>query len=194
MFTGLVEAVGEVIEISSRRLVLRPPNGWSGEVQRGESVAVDGCCLTAIPDLNRLTFDLSEETLRRTTLAELGPGSFVNLERSLATNGRLGGHFVLGHVDATATLRLIQPSDRSQQLTFEVDSSFDRYLVDKGSIALAGVSLTVVTPVKGHFDVWLIPETLERTTLGRLEIGQRLNVEFDILAKHVEKLLESRLG
>lgn len=194
MFTGLVQAVGEVAELTKARLTLTLPSEWTDGIQHGESIAVNGCCLTAIPIERHLAFDISEETLRRTALSDLRTSSRVNLERALRATDRLGGHFVLGHVDSTAELVSVEDHPNSRRMTFQVDPSMDRLLIDKGSIALDGISLTIVTPSDGSFDVWIIPETLARTNLADRNVGDRVNVEFDVLAKHVERLLEARLS
>ncbi|MBV6458619.1 MAG: Riboflavin synthase [Fimbriimonadaceae bacterium] len=194
MFTGLVQAVGEVAEQSTFEFTLAWPPGWEGVIARGESIAVDGCCLTAMPNERGIAFDLSEETVKRTTLGTVSKGTLVNLERALLAGDRLGGHFVLGHIDATAELVATREHPHARQLTFRVDPELDRLLIDKGSVALAGISLTVVTPSNGQFDVWIIPETWERTNLSRRTVGDRVNVEFDVLAKHVERLMEARLS
>lgn len=194
MFTGLVQAIGSVIELSSGRLTLSLPEDLKGYVLHGESIAVDGCCLTAIPEPDRIHFDLSEETLRRTTLGSLETGDHVNLERALLASDRLGGHFVLGHVDTTAHIAAIAEHPKSWQLTFELDPIFDRLLFDKGSIAVSGISLTVVTPLSGRFEAWIIPETWTKTTLSERKVGDTVNIEFDVLAKHVERLMEARIA
>lgn len=188
MFTGIVEAVGEVVS-AGPRLVIRA----EFSVFAGESVAVNGCCLTHIGGKD-LCFELSNETLSRTTLGELRPGDAVNLERALAVGDRLGGHFVSGHVDAVARVIEVRPEAIGKTLVVEIPPGGERYFVDKGSVALDGVSLTVVRPVEGRFEVALVPHTLERTTLGRVEAGQRLNVEYDLVARYLEGLLAPYRG
>jgi riboflavin synthase len=158
----------------------------------GESVAVNGVCLTVVDFADGLDFDLSSETIDRSNLGDLRTGDFVNLERAMTLGDRLGGHIVQGHVDATATITDIQPVDESTIFRFELPNSGGRYLVDKGSIALDGISLTVVRPERSRFEAWIIPHTLANTNLGHRLIGDRVNVEYDVLAKHVEQLLAYR--
>jgi riboflavin synthase len=197
MFTGLVEETG-VIEAFHRkegasRLVLRAGR-LGAECAEGESVAVNGCCLTvaARPAVGRLEFDLLEETLRCTNLGRLEAGSVVNLERALAANGRLGGHFVQGHVDCVAAVRAWEPVGLDYRLEIELPGEFARYMVQKGSIAVDGISLTAAEVKKESFVVWIIPHTRERTNLAEGRAGALVNLEFDMLAKYVEKILQGR--
>ncbi len=195
MFTGIVQATARVAALEGGRLSVEPPDGaWPGDpIRAGESVAVDGCCLTAVAD-GDLTFDLSPETLARTTLGGLRPGRRVNLERAMTPASRFGGHLVQGHVDAAGSLAAVRPDGNSVVLTFRTPPT--RYLVDKGSVAVAGVSLTVVSPRRDihgadgarEFDVWTIPFTLAHTTLGDLAPGDPVNLEWDEIAKWVERL------
>ena len=187
MFTGIIQAFAPVLTVGSGRLsVALPQDAWSGDpIRAGESVAVDGCCLTTVSD-GALAFDLSSETLARTTLGSLVPGKRVNLERAMTPASRFGGHLVQGHVDATGELVGRREEGNSVVLTFRGPTS--RYLVDKGSVAIAGVSLTVVEPRGETFDVWTIPHTLAQTTLGDLAPGDRVNLEWDEVAKWVERL------
>jgi len=183
-----------VVSFGEMRLMLGVPqvDDWE-EWQLGESLAVNGCCLTVV-EANRqasgevlLAFDLSEETLRRTNLGECRPGTRVNLERAMRPSDRFGGHIVQGHVDAVGEVVSVTPTDASHVYRFRVPD--DQYLIDKGSIALNGVSLTVVDPKDGLFEVWVIPHTLQETNLGDLREGSRVNVEYDVIAKHVERLV-----
>ena len=211
MFTGLVEACVEIRRATPqgsglRLQVPRPTPGY--EAQRGDSVAVSGCCLTvagfARPDgrdaspgeaaaTADLLFDLSAETLSRTWFGSARPGSWVNLERSLRLGDRLGGHLVSGHVDGLArVLALTATGDGGARLEVEVDPGLERYLVPKGSIALDGISLTVVEPSGARFWVALIPQTLAVTSLGRARPGARLHAEADMVGKWIERLLEER--
>jgi riboflavin synthase len=197
MFTGLVEETG-VIEAFHRkegasRLVLRAGR-LGAECTEGESVAVNGCCLTVAtpPADGLLEFDLLEETLRRTNLGRLEVGSMVNLERALAANGRLGGHFVQGHVDCVAAVRACEPVGLDYRLEIELPGEFARYIVQKGSIAVDGISLTVAEVKKESFVVWIIPHTRERTNLAEGRAGALVNLEFDMLAKYVERILRNR--
>lgn len=193
MFTGLVEALGEVVraedEAAGRRITVSWP-GRSGPLALGESVAVNGCCLTVVADDgDRFTVQAGPETLRRTNLGEKRPGDPVNLERSLRVGDRLGGHFVQGHVDATAALRTRRAEGDWEFLAFDIDPAWTPLMVPKGSIAVDGVSLTLVDVEPAGFSLMLIPHTLAVTTLGTLEPGARVNIEADMLAKHVRKLL-----
>ena len=187
MFTGIVQTTATVASLSRGRLVVElPDDAWANDpIAAGESVAVNGCCLTALAD-GGLAFDLSPETLDRTSLGRLVSGSRVNLERAMTLSSRFGGHIVQGHVDATGELVSARPEGNSVVLRFRGPSS--RYLVDKGSVAVDGVSLTVVGPHEGEFDVWTIPFTLAHTTLGDLRPGDRVNLEWDEVAKWVERL------
>ncbi len=174
------------------RMVLSSPTpDW--DVGRGESVAVSGVCLTAVGDRGPgadIVFDLSEETLECSWFGDLAPGRTVNLERSLQLGDRLGGHLVSGHVDGVGTIEAIEdPGDGGRLFRFRVPPELERYLIEKGSINLDGISLTVVEPVGPLFAVAVIPETLEVTSLGSAELGQRVNLEADLVGKWIEKLL-----
>jgi len=194
VFTGLVEAVVEVRAVGRRAggalLDVERPATF-GDVARGESISVSGVCLTAVPgvEAGRLRFDVSAETLERSTLGALRPGDAVNLERALAVGGRLGGHVVQGHVDATAPVTRLERSGEFWTLGVRLDPSFARYVVEKESVALDGVSLTVASLAEEELTVAVIPETFRATTLGRRRAGALLNVEVDVLAKYVERLL-----
>lgn len=200
MFTGLVEALGKVerlvAEGAGRRLVVAWPGlSASGDpLALGESLAVNGCCLTVVASeqgSDRFDLQAGPETLLRTNLGDLSPGDPVNLERALRVGDRLGGHFVQGHVDATATLAERRTVDDWEFLGFEHEPNWSALMVPKGSIALDGVSLTLVDVAPGRFSVMLIPHTLAVTTLGTLRVGNRVNLECDMLAKHVRSLLEA---
>ncbi len=193
MFTGLVEALGKVEAIATENAGQRLTLCWPGldaPLAIGESVAVNGCCLTVVASQNT-TFQVQAgpETLVRTNLGDKTAGDRVNFERSLRAGDRLGGHFVQGHVDLTATLRQRRPEGEWEFLAFELDPAWTRLLVPKGSIAVDGVSLTLVEVGADGFSVMLIPHTLAVTTLGLLRPGDRVNIEIDILAKHVARLL-----
>lgn len=193
MFTGLVEALGRVeaveVEGSGRRLAL----AWAAlrePMALGESVAVNGCCLTVVEAAgDRFVVQAGPETLLRTNLGSKGSGDRVNLERSLRVGDRLGGHFVQGHVDATAELVERRTDGEWEFLGFRVGREWTRLMVAKGSIAVDGVSLTLVDVGAEGFSVMLIPHTLSVTTLGGLKAGDRVNIEVDMLAKHVARLL-----
>jgi riboflavin synthase len=195
MFTGLIADLGSVaaVERDGDGATLTIATRLAGEVGEGDSVAVNGVCLTAT-DVDRESFraQAMEETLRRSSLGALRPGAKVNLELALPADGRLGGHIVQGHVDGTGAIAEIHPEGFARVLAIDAGGSLTRYLVEKGSVAVDGVSLTVSALHDGGFSVSLIPETLERTTLGGAAVGDRVNLEADILAKHVERLMEAR--
>jgi riboflavin synthase len=198
MFTGLVEALGQVerivVENAGKRLTLAWPGLSAGDpLLLGESVAVNGCCLTVVeaePGGGRFDVQAGPETLLRTNLGDKVAGDPVNLERALRVGDRLGGHFVQGHVDATAALRERRPVGEWEFLAFDLDPAWSPLMVAKGSIAVDGVSLTLVDVEPGRFSVMLIPHTLAVTTLGSLRPGDRVNIETDMLAKHVRELLK----
>lgn len=189
MFTGIVQAVGHLGEPEAQALWVHAPDAWPGEpFQIGESIAVSGCCLT-VTQHDRgpewLRFDVTEETLRRTSLGARKAGDPVNLERAMRASDRFGGHIVQGHVDGVGRFL----GSEGERYRFQAPPEGARFLIDKGSISIEGVSLTVVDPVDDRFDVWLIPHTLEVTNLGSLKPGDPVNMEYDVLAKHVEALL-----
>jgi riboflavin synthase len=198
MFTGLVEALGRVERVENeglgRRFTLSWPNfgASSNPLSLGESIAINGCCLTVIAaDSDGDTFDVQAgpETLLRTNLGSANVGDPLNLERALRVGDRLGGHFVQGHVDTTASLVERRREGDWEFLAFALDPAWSPLLVPKGSIAVDGVSLTLVDVGAGHFSVMLIPHTLAVTTLGTLIPGGRVNIETDMIAKHVRKLM-----
>ena len=197
MFTGLIADLGSVmaLERNGAGATLRIGTRLAGELERGDSVAVNGVCLTAT-DIGEGGFAAAAmiETLRRSALDTLEPGARVNLELALRADGRLGGHVVQGHVDGTGTIGEIRGEGSSIARVLRIDSEpgLSRYLVEKGSIAVDGVSLTVSALHEDGFEVSLIPETLERTNLGEAAVGDRVNLEVDVLAKHVERLMEAR--
>ncbi|GAA3868479.1 riboflavin synthase [Streptomyces sedi] len=193
MFTGIVEELGEVVAVErlgdSARLRLRAATVVE-DAAHGSSIAVNGVCLTVVEwDDAGFTADVMAETLDRSNLAGLAPGDVVNLERPMALGGRLGGHLVQGHVDGTAEVLTREPGERWESVTFTLPSRLARYVVEKGSITVDGVSLTVVEAGPDRFAVGLIPTTLDLTTLGRRRPGDLVNLEVDLLAKHVERLL-----
>ena len=196
MFTGIIEELGEVVGLDplpdAARLRLRAPEVAS-DLNVGDSIAVDGVCLT-VADLADFDFlvDVMGETLRRSTLAAVTPGSRVNLERAARVDGRLGGHVVQGHVDGTGAVVARTSSTHWDDVEISLPPSLARYVVEKGSIAVDGISLTVTAVADTSFSVGLIPTTLERTTLGRKQVGDPVNLEVDVLAKYVERLLEAR--
>ena len=196
MFTGIVEELGEVVAFEPRgdsaSLTVRCPVVVKG-TRRGDSVAVNGVCLT-VTDVADETFsaDVIRETLERSSLGALAPGSGVNLERPLTFDGRLGGHLVQGHVDGTGRLLSREPGERWESVRISMPGDLARYVVAKGSIAVDGVSLTVVDAAKDAFTVSLIPTTLALTTLGAKRPGELVNLEVDVVAKYVESLLGRR--
>jgi riboflavin synthase len=196
MFTGLIADLGSVsaLELTGAGARLRIATRLAGQLQEGDSIAVDGVCLTAT-DVREGSFEAEamSETLTRSSLGELRAGARVNLELPLRAEDRLGGHVVQGHVDGTGTVAEIRQEGIAQVLEIETDPRLARYLVEKGSVALNGVSLTVSALGEHGFAVSLIGETLRRTNLGALEAGSRVNVEVDVLAKHVERLMAARL-
>jgi len=188
MFTGIVIEQG-VVEAAPPQLVLRAPQ-VAADVAIGDSVAVDGCCLTVTAvDGPRLQFDAVPETLRRTTLGGFAPGSTVNLEPALRAGDRMGGHVVQGHVDGIGELVSGEPEGEAVNLTFAAPEPVLRYVIEKGSITVNGVSLTVTGFDEATFSVSIIPHTREVTNLGGLEPGDRVNLEADIFGKYVERLL-----
>lgn len=196
MFTGIIEETGRVAAF------VRGSDSWQlqiaaqsvlAEVKLGDSVAVNGCCLTVVKfDSAHLWFDVLEETRRLTNFALIVPGALVNLERSLRADSRLGGHFVSGHVDALGRVEVFEPRGKDHYLRVAVPAGFSHYLVYKGSVAIDGISLTVAEVAGDSFAVWLIPHTLAATNLRSKKAGEMVNLEFDLLAKYVEKITTSR--
>ncbi len=191
MFTGLVAETAQVISLENRghgqsELTLRAP-GFSAAAKVGDSIAVNGCCLTLMAAENDLLcFDLLDETLRLTNLAH---AQLVNLEPALAASGRFGGHLVQGHIDCTAAICALDEIGADHRLEIELPSAFARYIVKKGSIAIDGISLTVAEVHAQKFVVWIIPHTFAETNLRAARTGDLVNLEFDLLAKYVERLL-----
>ena len=189
MFTGLVREVGTVVSMQDGRLVLEAPQ-TARDAQLGDSIAVDGVCLTVVACADStLSFDTVPETLARTSLGALDHGSRVNLEPSLRAGDAMGGHIVQGHVDAVASVRSIDAEGDGRRMWFDAPADLLRYVVEKGSIAVSGTSLTVAGTDGGGFAVALIPHTLAATNLGALKPGDGVNLEVDVLAKYVERLL-----
>lgn len=197
MFTGIIETLGEVIAVE-------PGDGSSTLTVRGEvvdgaaigdSIAVNGVCLTATSiEGDDFTADVMAETLRRTTLGALTPGDAVNLERAATAATRLGGHLVQGHVDGVGRLTRRAPSGAFDEVSIELPADLLPYVVEKGSVAVDGISLTVMAVHGSEITIGLIPETLQRTTLGRRGTGDEVNIEVDVIAKYVERLLETRFA
>lgn len=199
MFTGLVEGRGTVRilkqEPAGLRLTVEPEADCFtvDEISIGDSIALCGCCLTVVQISEAgLDFEAGEETLSKTTLGQLREGQFVNLERSLAVGSRLGGHFVQGHVDGVAKVSRIDRNDEWVDMWFEVPTEMTKLMVPKGSIAVDGISLTLVHVEPDRFSVALIPHTLEVTTLGERAEGDCVNIELDVLGKYVAKLLSGK--
>lgn len=197
MFTGLVEGQGRISNLHSDGpaidLVIEAPTELGENCNIGDSVAINGCCLTVVKiDNNHWTFQAGAETLSKTNLGNLTEGDTVNLERPLPVDGRLGGHFVQGHVDGVGTVDAIETDGEWTSIWFRVPPELARLMVPKGSIAVDGISLTVVDAEQNRFSVALIPHTLEVTTLGTRKIGDTVNIETDILGKYVQKLMETK--
>jgi riboflavin synthase len=195
MFTGIVEEIGEVLAVRENAdVVVLTVRGATvtSDAHHGDSIAVNGVCLTVIdPDGatdGTFTVELVPETLKRSSLAAVGTGTRVNLERALPVTGRLGGHIVQGHVDGISALVSRSPGERSDELVFSLAPEIARYVAEKGSIAVDGVSLTVAAVTSDTFTVALIPTTLEHTTLGTRKPGDTVNIEVDVLAKYLERL------
>ncbi len=191
MFTGLIQAVGSLaLRETGYAVVSYPAAAWEDPFQLGESVSVSGCCLTVVGDRDsKLFFNLSEETIAKTTLGVLAVGAPLNLERAVRPTDRMGGHIVQGHVDGLGAVLGIKPEGESRVFRFEVPSGYDRYLIGKGSVAVDGISLTTVNPSAGAFSSHVVPHTLEHTNLSSLKEGDSVNLEFDLLAKYIEKML-----
>jgi riboflavin synthase len=193
MFTGLIEEIGLVVWIRAvergTQLQLAAPS-IAADIRRGDSIAVNGCCLTVSTRRDQhLIFDLLEETLDRTNLRRLRRGSPVNLERALAADGRFGGHFVQGHIDCAASVLAFKQMRDGYRLEIELPPDFAHYVAYKGSIAVNGISLTVAEVSSNSFTVWIIPHTKRHTNLESLKVGEFVNLEFDLLAKYLERML-----
>jgi riboflavin synthase len=198
MFTGIVEEMGTIAAIThgerSAKLIVQTTIVHEG-VQLGDSIAVNGCCLTVVAiDDGALTFEAVPETLQRTNLGALQSGERVNLERSLAVGGRFGGHFVQGHIDGVGQILSIVPDDNALVFEIAVPPSLHRYFVEKGSVAVDGISLTVASVTAAGFTVWTIPHTRAVTTLGYRQAGDQVNLECDLLGKYIERLMDARLN
>lgn len=193
MFTGIITHLGRVIECTSDQLKISLPEGLQLEI--GSSLAVNGTCLTATQlEADAMMADVSPETWRKTMLGRLKPDDVVNLERPSKIGDTLDGHYVLGHVDTVGEVVAVEPEADSYLFTFRVDSAEDRYLVEKGSIALDGISLTIFNVDQGQFTVAIIPHTYEHTNLHEKQPGDSVNIEFDVLGKYTEKLLNAHLS
>jgi len=199
MFTGLVEEIGVVEELISLddalRIVVRAPK-VTQDASPGDSIAVDGVCLTVVDTITSGTFtaDVMRETLERSRIGAYAAGARVNLERALAAGQRMGGHIVQGHVDGRGELLARNPSEHWEVFRFSLPAALERYVVEKGSIAVNGTSLTVSAVGEDWFEVSLIPTTLRETTHGELAVGDAVNLEVDIVAKYVEKMVGARVN
>jgi riboflavin synthase len=196
VFTGIVEEQGSVTSVDdlvdASRLTIRGPLVTS-DASPGDSIAVNGVCLTVVEVLgDSFTADVMRETLQRSSLGKAVVGADVNLERAALVHSRLGGHIVQGHVDGTAQVASIEPSEHWTTLAFSLEPAIARYIAEKGSVAVDGVSLTVVAVGDASFSVSLIPTTLAVTTLGALVVGDIVNIEVDVIAKYVERLMQER--
>ena len=195
MFTGLIEEVGSVIAVraSDRGTQLQIAAQIAKNIRTGDSMAVNGCCLTLSSQRgDQLTFDLLEETIGRTNLKVLRPDTPVNLERALSADGRFGGHLIQGHVDCASPIFAFEERAGDHRLEVQLPAEFAHYVVSKGSIAVNGISLTVADVLPKSFVVWIIPHTKRHTNLDRAKAGDLMNLEFDILAKYVERMLSRR--
>jgi riboflavin synthase len=193
MFTGLIEEIGVVRAVtngeSSARIEITAP-GIGADAAIGDSISISGACLTVVSKDNAvLAFEAVPETLARTALKSAKSGDYVNLERALALGQRMGGHFVQGHVDGTGVLRSVRDEDNAKVLSVECPPELLRYMVPKGSVALDGISLTLVDVRREEFTVWIIPHTWDNTSLQYRKPGDILNIEVDMIARHIEKFL-----
>lgn len=193
MFTGIVEGIGQITEVDwlsdAARLRIAAP-GVLADANHGASIAVNGICLTIVDfDETSFTCDVMAETLRRSSLADVKVGDQVNVERAARVDSRLGGHIMQGHVDGTGVIRSIEPSEHWTVITIDVPAELRKYIVEKGSIAVDGVSLTVAGVDADGFSVSCIPTTLQATTLGSRQVGASVNIEVDVIGKYVEQLL-----
>ena len=193
MFTGLVEEMGEVVSREGARLVVSPRTALAG-TDPGSSLAVNGVCLTVVERGRAgLHFDLGPETLDRTALGDLGPGDDVNLERPLTLGGPVGGHLVQGHVDGVGVVTAMMREGETARLRIEwQEPALEALLIPQGSVAVDGVSLTVADLGRHAFEIMVIPHTLSHTTLGRLKVGRRVNLEMDMIGKYVQRFLSLR--
>jgi len=196
MFTGLIEEVGTVVALravgEAKQLEIAAPQ-LAGAIRVGDSVAINGCCLTvASRDGNQLRFDVLQESLDRTNLENLQSESRVNLELALSAGARFGGHFVQGHIDCAVPILGLDEAGADLRLEIELPSEFAKYVADKGSIAVNGISLTVAEVLPKSFAVWIIPHTKAQTNLAAARTGDLVNLEFDLLAKYVERMLDRR--
>lgn len=195
MFTGLIESTARITEFesSAKKAVLTLKHALRGKINLGDSIAVDGCCLTVVSNRRGLlTFELSDETLRLTKASTYRIGASVNIERAMRATARLGGHFVLGHVDGVGKVVGLKRSAGSLRVEIQAPQGFGRYLIQKGSVTIDGVSLTVSPKGRDRFCVYIIPHTEKLTTISSYERGTLVNLEADVLGKYVERLMARR--
>jgi len=196
MFTGLIESLGTVRSVETRgnyRVIKIAPDSSFRDMERGESIAVSGPCLTVVDyDADSFTVEASQETIGITTVKDWKAGDRVNLERALRADSRLGGHFVSGHIDGILKVKDVSRIGESMQITIDLPESYASYVVDRGSVAMDGISLTVIEVNADSFKVNLIPESQERTTWGNLRTGDEINVEFDMIGKYILRFLKGR--
>lgn len=195
MFTGLVECTGRIASMTpiaeGARYTLEIP--FAAELSLGDSVAVNGCCLTVDAiDNDRVSFDLLTQTMRVTSLGTLHEGNIVNLERAMKNSDRLGGHFVMGHVDACGEIVAVEPVGQDHKITVRIPEAYTRYCIDKGSIAIDGISLTIASIRGSILEFWITPHTFARTNLCKAQPGTVVDIEVDMLAKYMEKLFAAR--
>jgi riboflavin synthase len=197
MFTGIIAALGEITALQPKggdlKLVVNAGKLDCGDVKLGDSIAINGVCLTVVDmDNQQLSFDVSQETITRSSLAQLKTGSQVNLEKALAVGERLGGHFVSGHVDGLGQIDSIKEVARSWQIAVNVPSELQRYIAEKGSICIDGASLTVNKVTAKGFEVNIIPHTLQETIIKDYKVGSKVNLEVDLIARYLERLLPAQ--
>ena len=196
MFTGIIEETGKVVAFEAKAdawSLTIAANATLADLALGDSIAVNGCCLTATrSDATSMGFDVLEETRRLTNFSALHPGALVNLERSLRFGGKVSGHFVTGHIDAVGRVEVFEARGKDYYLRVGIPAAFARYIVHKGSIAIDGISLTIADVTDTSLAVWIIPHTLSVTNLREKRVNDPVNLEFDLLGKHVEKLLLTR--
>ena len=195
MFTGLIESTGRTVSLETRgqqaRLTIEAP--FSAQATSGDSVAVNGCCLTVVEqDDQTLAFDILTQTLEVTSLGALSPGALVNLERALRADDRLGGHFVQGHVDTTGIIKDLSPQGQDHRYEVSLSPGVYRYCIGRGSLAVDGISLTIAELLPESALFWITPHTFKATNLQSAQIGQKVNLEADLLAKYVESLTLSK--
>jgi riboflavin synthase len=197
MFTGIIESLGTVATVingpDSAQLTIVSP-GFFSDIKLGDSIAVNGCCLTAVTNTaDQFTVDVMKQTLALTNIGQLQVGSVVNLEKAMKVSDRLGGHIVQGHVDSVAEVAAVNQGDDWYELVFNVPAKYLKYMQAQGSITINGVSLTIakLSDEDKQLSVWLIPETLKRTNLGQLKVADRVNIEVDVLAKYVERIMKA---